>query len=332
MKFIKRSTSLLAAVGAVAGLVLACAGCGGGDDPKIALLLPGNQVTEYEAADRRAFEQSVEEACGSCEVFYSNAGVDMEKQARQAKAALSQGAEVLVLDPVDGQFADKVVEEAEAEGVPVVDYAERIPNSRPSAFVGFDFAKAGELQAEALARGLREMGHPKGPIVMVKGEPGNPDQHLFEEGAHRALRASRIEIAREYYTPFWYERYAKHDVQHALQLLGKHGIAGVYAETDSLAGGSIAALRSAGIDPTQVPTTGRNASQAALQRIEAGQQYMTVEEPVQRQAIAAAEVALALAKGDTPPTQTTVAFKGGAVEVPALLVVGRPIDRASFRS
>ena len=73
----------------------------GGGSLKIALLLPENETPRYETNDKPDFEKSVEEQCSGCEVTYYNAGGDAEKQASQGEAALTQGAEVLVVDPMD---------------------------------------------------------------------------------------------------------------------------------------------------------------------------------------------------------------------------------------
>src|ERR1044072_2335707 len=97
------------------------AGCGSSDDgggTKIALLLPENETQRYETNDRPDFESSVDELCGDCEVLYSNATGDAQKQQSQAEAALTQGAEVLVLDPVDAKSAAAMVEKAKAQDGP----------------------------------------------------------------------------------------------------------------------------------------------------------------------------------------------------------------------
>ena len=65
-------------------------------------------------------------------------------------------------------------------------------------------------------------------------------------------------------------------MEQAITALGKDGFDGVYAANDGTAGGAIAAMKGAGIDPTTIPTTGQDAELAAIQRILAGEQYMTV--------------------------------------------------------
>ena len=88
---------------ALAGVLLIAAGCGGGGGgggTKIALLLPENQTARYESHDRPDFVKQVKALCSKCSVLYSNATQDATKQQSQADAALTQGAKVLVLDPV----------------------------------------------------------------------------------------------------------------------------------------------------------------------------------------------------------------------------------------
>jgi D-xylose transport system substrate-binding protein len=74
----------------------------GGGGKKIALLLPESKTTRYETFDRPLFEAAVKKDCAACTIIYSNADQDPAKQQQQAEAALTQGANVLVLAPVDG--------------------------------------------------------------------------------------------------------------------------------------------------------------------------------------------------------------------------------------
>ena len=68
---------------------------------KIALLLPETKTARYETADRPDFEAKMKELCPNCEIIYSNANQDANAQLSQAEAALTNGAQVLVLDPVE---------------------------------------------------------------------------------------------------------------------------------------------------------------------------------------------------------------------------------------
>ena len=47
----------------------------------------------------------VKELCDDCKVVYSNADQDEKKQEQQVESAITQGAKVVVLDPVNGAGA-----------------------------------------------------------------------------------------------------------------------------------------------------------------------------------------------------------------------------------
>ncbi len=111
-----------------------------------------------------------------------------------------------------------------------------------------------------------------------------------------------IDVAKEYDTPDWLPENAQREMEQAITAVGDNGFAGVYAANDGTAGGAIAALKAAGIDPSTVPVTGQDAELAAIQRILAGDQYMTVYKPIKPLADDAAELAVAVAQGEQPPS------------------------------
>jgi len=317
------SKRLVPIAAAALALVLAVAGCGGSDGgggPKIALLLPENETPRYESADRPYFEEKVEESCPDCEVLYSNAGGDASKQQSQAEAALTQGAEVLVLDPMDAKSAAAMVEKAKAQNVPVLSYDRLIENAEVDWYVSFDNEKVGELQAETLAKKLKEDGSASGPIVMINGDPADSNAALFKAGAHKGFDAAGVEVAKEYDTPEWSAENAQNEMQQAITALGKGGFTGVYAANDDTGGGAIAAMKSAGVNPAEVPVTGQDATVAGVQRILAGQQYMTVYKAIKPEAEISAEIAIALAEGKKPKGEVTDQLDNGKAKVPSTLL------------
>ena len=76
------------------------------------------------------------------------------------------------------------------------------------------------------------------------------------------LDGSGVKIAKEYDTPDWSPDKAQTEMEQAITALGKNGFDGVYAANDGTAGGAIAAMKGAGIDPTTSPTTGQDAELA----------------------------------------------------------------------
>jgi D-xylose transport system substrate-binding protein len=296
-------------------------GGGGGGSATIALLLPENETPRYETNDRPDFEKSVQEQCSGCNVIYFNAGGDAEKQQSQGEAALTKGADVLVLDPMDSKSAAAIAERANAQGVPVVSYDRLIENSEVDAYVSFDNERVGELQGETLAEKLKEDGSPKGPIIMINGDPADPNAAGFKKGAHTAFDKAGVQIAKEYDTPGWSAENAQREAQQAITALGANGFAGIYAANDDTGGGAIAALKGAGINPEEKPVTGQDSTVAGLQRILAGQQFMTIYKAIPPQAEIAAEFAIALANGEElPQEQVTEEVNNGKTDVPAAIL------------
>src|SRR4051794_29600758 len=231
-------------------LVLLAAGCGGGDGGSsggtIALLLPENHTPRYEAADRPDFEAKVKDLCSDCKILYSNATQDAAKQQNQADAALTQGAKVLVVDAVDAGSAASIVSKAKAQKVPVVSYDRLITNSDVDYYVSYDNTRVGKLQGDTLIKGLKAKASPTGPVVMTAGDPADNNAKLFKSGANTALKAAGVKIAKSYDTPGWNADKAQNEMQQAITALGNNGFNGVLAANDDLAGGAIAALKSAG--------------------------------------------------------------------------------------
>jgi D-xylose transport system substrate-binding protein len=313
----------------VAALVigLGLAACGGDDDsggggPKVALLLPESKTTRYEAHDHPEFEAAVKSACSDCELIYSNANQDASEQQSQMEAALTDGANVVVLDPVDSASAASMVQLAKQQDVPVVSYDRLILDSPDvNAYVSFDNVRVGELQGEALSKKLAEDGSPSGPIVRINGSPTDNNATLFGQGAASAFSQAGVQVAKEYDTPDWSPDQAQTEMDQAITALGKTGFKGVYAMNDGTAGGAIAAMTAAGIDPKTIPTTGQDAELEAVQRILTGDQYMTVFKATRPEAETAAKIAVALAQDKPIPAGLiTTKTDNGSTDVPSALL------------
>ncbi|MDX6589918.1 MAG: D-xylose transport system substrate-binding protein [Solirubrobacterales bacterium] len=333
LSFSKRIVVALVGLLALGALVAGCGGSSGGSGTKIALLLPENETPRYETNDKPDFEKAVEEKCSGCEVIYLNAGGDAEKQQSQAESALTQGAEVLVVDPMDSKSAATIAEKAKAQNVPVVSYDRLIENGEVNAYISFDNEKVGELQAEALAKKLKEDGSPSGPVIMLNGDPADPNAAGFKAGAHKGLEAAGVEIAKEYDTPGWSAENAQREAQQAITALGNNGFGGIYAANDDLGGGAIAAMKGAGINPEEKPVTGQDATVAGLQRILAGQQYVTVYKKIEPEATIAAEIAIALAEGEeVPKALITEEINNGKTNVPSAILEPIAVTKENVKS
>ncbi|GAA4830409.1 sugar ABC transporter substrate-binding protein [Luteimicrobium xylanilyticum] len=276
---------------------------GGSKSGKIALLLPESKTARYEAQDKPLFTAKVKELAPNATVLYSNADQDASKQQQQAEAALSQGADVLVLDPVDGKAAASIVNEAKQQNVPVVAYDRLIDGGQISYYVTFDNEQVGVEQGKALVAALQKSDpDKKGGIIMINGSPTDNNATLFKKGAHSVLDDSGYKILAEYDTPDWSPDKAQSWMESQVTKFSGQ-ISGVYAANDGTAGGAIAAMKGANVSPWP-PVTGQDAELAAVQRIVAGQQYMTIYKSYKQEAENAAQAAVDLLNDKTPTGQS----------------------------
>jgi D-xylose transport system substrate-binding protein len=335
-----RAARLAVTVAAVALLAAACGtssgGGGGGSSSggkKIALLLPESKTTRYEAQDRPQFEAKVKALCADCQILYSNANQDASAQQDQADAALTNGAKVMVLDPVDSASAASIVSMAKAKGVPVISYDRLVTGADLDYYISFDNVAVGKLQARTLVSKLKASGEGSGTIVMINGAPTDNNAKLFKQGAHSVLDSSGLKIGKQYDTPDWSPDQAQTEMEQAITALGTNGFQGVYAANDGTAGGAIAAMKSQGINPSTRPTTGQDAELAAVQRILTGQQYMTVYKAIKPEAGDAAQLAVDLVNGnrsaaDALAKQTT---NNGQKNVPSIILTPVAVTKANAK-
>ncbi len=319
------------------------AACGGGGDDNgststtsggasgtVALLLPENKTARYEAQDRPLFTRALEQECPDCKLIYSNAEQDAAKQQSQAEAAITNGARVLVLDPVDAKAAASIVARAKQSDIGVVSYDRLIENAEVDYYISFDNRQVGELQAQSLVDKLTSDGA-RGSIVMINGAPTDSNAAQFKAGAHSVFDSSDYRIAKEYDTPDWSPDRAQTEMDQAISALGRDGFVGVYAANDGTAGGAIASMRSNGIDPATRPTTGQDAELAGIQRIVVGDQYMTVFKAYTPEATQAAQLAVALLNGDTSSDLVNRQIDNGMKTVPSVILTPVAVKQDNIR-
>ncbi|WP_223693342.1 ABC transporter substrate-binding protein [Leifsonia poae] len=318
-----RAVIATAAILLTAGTLTACSNGSGSSGStsssnaskaKIGLLLPDSVTARYEAADKPFFTAKVASLCPDCTVLYANADGDASKQQQQAESMITSGVKVLVLDPFDGEAAASIVNEAKLKKIPVISYDRLIDSPDDSYYISFDNEKVGELQATALVDKLKKDNVPAGSgILMVNGSPTDNNATLFKKGAHSVIDSSGYKVLAEYDTPGWDPAQAQNWVSGQITKFGSQ-IKAVYAANDGTGGGAIAALKAANVNPVP-PVTGQDAELAGIQRILAGDQYMTVYKAIQPEAEKAAQLAIDLANGKSPKGDTTVnTAKGAAIQ------------------
>ncbi|MGX1882740.1 sugar ABC transporter substrate-binding protein [Streptomyces sp. NPDC055287] len=300
-----------AAVAAAApAMAMSLFGCGGtaeepgvrlSDDIVVGLLLPENQAARYEQFDKPVIEERIALLTSSKgTVRYANAKNDADLQTRQLESMIEDKVDVLIVDAVDSKAIAGAIQKADDADIPVVAF-DRLAEGPIDGYVSFDNEQVGHIQGKSLLKALKgKVGagsvprSASGKVVMMNGALTDPNAAMFKKGAHTELDGM-VEIGPEYDTKDWKPENAKANMEAAIASLGADGIKGVYSANDGMAGGIIAALKAAGVTDLP-PVTGQDAELEAVQRIVAGDQYMTVYKQYAPEAAGAAEMAILLAR------------------------------------
>lgn len=298
----------------------------------IAFLLPDTTSSaRYETEDRPDFIKDVKALDPSATVDYQNAQGSATTQQQQAEAAISNGAKVLVIDPVDSQAAATIVNEAHKAGVKVISY-DRMINGPVDYYVSFNNVEVGKLQGQYIA----DHTPAGGTVVMIDGAPTDNNALQFKQGAHDVLdplvKAGKLKIGYESMTPNWDPATGLREMEQALTQLNNH-VNSVLAANDGLAGSVIQALKAQNL-AGKVPVTGQDATDAGLHDIMLGLQSMTIYKPVPQEAEAAAQIAVDLLSGKTPDSsllngQTS---NGKGANIPSVLLTPQVVTKSNIQS
>jgi D-xylose transport system substrate-binding protein len=240
--------------------------------------------------DLEEFQQRAHELGGA--VVTRSANGDDDLQFRQINELLKDGIDVLVFLPHDTSKAGRIVEAAHAKHVPVISY-DRLAGAPVDLFVGFDLFSVGLQQAQSLVDRA-----PKGDYLLLEGSPLDANSKIVHGGQMKVLQPfidrGDIHVIAEVWVPEWSATEAYFIVKKELNNL-KTAPTAIVASNDAIAGGAIQALEDKGWS-SGVLVSGQDADLAAIERIFDGSQLMTVYKPVGKEARAAAEAAMKLAR------------------------------------
>lgn len=284
----------------------------------VAFLMPDQASTRYEEKDWPGFQTAMQTLCPDCKLIYQNGNADVALQQQQFNSVIAQGAKIVVLDPVDSAAAAALVEIARSQDVRVIAYDRPIPDSPADFYVSFDNEGIGYAIAQSLVEHLEGQGVTAGSgVLQINGSPTDAAAGLIRDGIDRALDASIYTTLSEFDTPDWAPPRAQEWTAGQITRFGNQ-IQGIVAANDGTAGGAIAAMKAAGVNPLP-PVTGNDATIAALQLIIAGDQFNTISKPSEIVAAAAAEVVMTLLKGETPVATSTLYNTPSQLFVPAVV-------------
>jgi len=273
---------------------------------KIGVLLPDTTTsTRYVQYDAPYLKQAFETAGLSSDQFtIQNAQGSASTMQTQADAMISDGASVLLVDPLDPGSGAAIESKAEAAGAKVIDY-DRLVTGGPADryYVSFDNVKVGSLIGQGEVDCITAWNVSKPNILIMNGDPSDNNAKLFAQGYHSVLDpkftdGSYVKVGEPAGT--WTPSVAATTFQQ--QQTAHKNINAVVTPNDDNANAVISVLKSNKTPAKTFPTTGQDASLPGLQNILTGYQCGTVYKPIYLEAQAAAALALYLRAGVTPPT------------------------------
>ena len=257
-----------------------------------------------------------------------NAEGDAATQISQAEQAIGDGASVIVLTSNDSGSGATIIDLAKDAGVEVVEY-DRFNtegSSGGAAYVSFDNVAVGATMASVLEPAIDALGVTPAKVVMQNGGEEDNNAFLFRDG-YAATVEARVadgswELVDDQFTPGWDNAEAL-SIAEQILVGAENDVNGWFAANDGIANSVIAAIESAGLDPSTIPVSGQDATTAGLQNILLGKQAMTVYKPIAAEAAVGAQIALALRAGEDVTAQT------GDFEIIGIDADGKPTADAS---
>lgn len=248
------------------------------------------------------------------------------QQQQQIESMIENGAQVIVVGPVDGSQLGSVLEKAKDAGVYVIGYDRLLENTTGvDGVVQFGSVKTGELQAQALLQGLKELkGEAPYNIELFGGGPADPNAPNFFTGAMSVLQpliddGTLVVVSGQ--TDFTQCATVDWDNSKAQSrmdaiLAGNYSdieIDGVLSPNDGIARAIITSCENAG-QPIPV-VSGLDAENESVEWVWSGRQYSTVAKPTDALVGQTVSIIDSLLSGNGMPA-TDVTANNGVIDVP----------------
>lgn len=226
------------------------------------------------------------------ELIYSDGKQDSNIQLSQVENLISQGVDVIVINPVDANSTNLITDKAKAAEVPIIAFNEFFTNeNQVECYVGSDPKQQGILQMEYLAKKMNF----KGNVAIIMGRFGGETQRLRTEAYHEVIsKYPEMKIVAEQ-TADWNRARGMALMQTWLQS-GKE-IDAVACNSDEMAIGALKAIEAAG-KLGNIVVGSIDATPDALEYVKSGKLAVTVFQDIPGLAQRSIEIAIKIAKGE----------------------------------
>ena len=253
------------------------------------------------------------------ELVFADAKNDMAEQTNQMNNFVTQGMDVIILNPVQTSSADVLIDIAVGAGIPLVlinreplaydadgntlDMAyDGILNNPKVCYVGADARQSGTYQGELILATANQgdiNGDGKISYIMIQGDPENIDAQYRTEFSVKALTDAGKEVeCLDSQVGNWDQTKGQELCGNALTKF-QYDVEVVFCNNDGMAMGALTAIQTAGrVIGEDIYLVGVDALPEAVEAIKAGEMTGTVLNDHVGQSHAAVDVAIQLLKGE----------------------------------
>jgi D-xylose transport system substrate-binding protein len=305
---------------------------------KVAVILPDTVTSaRYTEFDAPYLTKALEQAgLTSAQFVVQNAQGSDPTELTDAQSDITQGASVLIMDPLDSGVGAQIENYAKAHGVAVIDYDRLTLNGSRKYYVSFDNVQVGKLIGQGLVSCATSWNVAKPHVLVMRGAPTDNNATLFANGYDAVLAP--------YFSTGGWQKVGQApgtwdpptaETEFQQQYTAHKDINAVLVPNDENAAPIIHYLQTLGVKAKSFPVTGQDATLVGLQNILAGNQCGTAYKPIYLEAQAAAALAIYVRAGATPPASLvngTTSDSKTNTQVPSVLLTPLWVTPANMAS
>ena len=304
----------------------------------VAVILPDTvSSTRYVEFDAPYLKESFLKAgLKSSQFTVQNALGQDATQFSDAQTAITKGASVLLVDPLDSGVGARIESYAKSHGVVVIDYDRLTLGGTRKYYVSFNNVVVGTKLGQGLVSCIAAWHVKKPQVIVMRGAPTDNNATLFAQGYDAVLApffksGKYKDVSNPAGT--WDPPTALSEFQQ--QFTAHPNINAALIPNDENGAPIIHYLQGKGIKPKTFPTTGQDATLTGLQNVLAGYQCGTVYKPIYLEAQAAAALAMYVRAGVTPPStllNNTTTDPSTKTAVPSVLLTPEWVTPSNMNS
>jgi D-xylose transport system substrate-binding protein len=312
---------------------LAAAGKG-----NVAVILPDTVTSaRYVQFDAPYLTQALTAAgLSSSQFTVQNAQGSDATQLSDAQTAITKGATVLIMDPLDAGVGAQIETYAKAHGAAVIDYDRLTLGGSRQYYVSFNNVLVGTKIGQGFAACAAAWHVSKPNVLVMKGDPTDNNATLFAQGYLGVLNpffSSGKYVKAGEPAGTWTPSVALSEFQQ--NFTAHKNINSVLVPNDANAAPIIHYLQTKGVKAKTFPVTGQDATTIGLQNILAGYQCGTAYKPIYLEAQAATALAMYLRAGQKPPAALVNGSTNDSksnTSVPSVLLTPKWVTTANMAS